>query len=179
MWQSHAFRLYVGSMLLTTISVLLVLVADASGAIGAPESTPVSAEIELIAVETPAHLVTPSPPINETIIGAVLTLEVSGYTSTVEQTDSRPCEAADQSDICERKRRGELICASSRNIPLGARLHVEGLGTCTVADRMNTRYTNHVDWYCGKDTEGDDILYQCAKRIGRRDRVVTIVSVPE
>ena len=96
-----------------------------------------------------------------------MTLEVSGYTSEVAQTDSRPCEAADQTDICRRKAAGELICASNV-FPLGSRIHVEGLGTCVVADRMNSRYKANVDWYFADK--------RLARKIGRKNRTVTVVS---
>jgi len=75
---------------------------------------------------------------------------VSGYTSDVGQTDSTPCIAADTTDICRRKAAGELICASNA-FALGTRIHVTGLGTCVVADRMNSRYQQNVDWYFGQD----------------------------
>lgn len=78
---------------------------------------------------------------------------VSAYTSEVGQTDATPCLAADGSDICERYAAGEGICASNL-FPMGVQLVVEGLGRCTVADRMNSRHgTNKIDWYMGADTK--------------------------
>lgn len=134
-------------------------------------------------IEEPVEPEPTAPPpvvkLGPEVVGTTLTVEVSGYTSEPGQTDSRPCEAADQSNICERKHRGELICAASRNFPLGTRVHIDGLGTCTVADRMNPRYTNHLDWYFGQDPEGDDTRYRRAMKIARRNRVVTIVSIPK
>ncbi len=96
-----------------------------------------------------------------------MTLEVSAYSSSIEETDSTPCIAADNSDICRRKAAGELICASNA-FPLGARIHVDGLGTCAVADRMNSRYTSHVDWYV--------LDKKTARKIGRKARTITVVS---
>ncbi len=100
--------------------------------------------------------------------------EVSGYTSTPGQTDATPCIAADTSDICRRKAAGELICASNA-FPLGTKIHVAGLGTCVVADRMNSRYQHHVDWYFGQDMGKKAEKLRRAFKIGRRDRAVTVL----
>lgn len=113
--------------------------------------------------------------------------EVSGYTSEVGQTDSRPCEAADGSNICERKLKGELLCAAPRDVRLGTRVKIAGLGTCTVVDYMNERYTGTkvFDWYFGKDADPPkghekDLKYlpklRKALGIGREMRTVTVVT---
>lgn len=81
-------------------------------------------------------------------VGTVRT--VTAYTSRVEETDATPCIAADGTDICKRYAKGEKICAANF-VPLGTRLTVEGVGTCTVADRMNNRYPERVDVYYGND----------------------------
>ena len=84
--------------------------------------------------------------------GGIQRVPVTGYTSHAAQTDSTPCIAADGSDICARYARGEKICATN-DWPMGSILTVESMGTCTVADRMNRRYTGtgRVDWYFGMD----------------------------
>lgn len=92
--------------------------------------------------------------------------EVTAYTSEVGQTDDSPCIAADGSDICARYAAGENICASNA-FPLGSKITVDHLGTCTVADRMNRRYSNRVDWYFWKDTAR-------ALKMGRQNLLVTI-----
>lgn len=115
--------------------------------------------------------------------------EVSGYTSTPGQTDATPCIAADTSDICRRKAAGELICASNA-FPLGTKIHVAGLGTCVVADHMNSRYQRNVDWYFGQDAtppkgHEKDLKYlpklRRAMKIDRNGppRLVTIISTPK
>ena len=78
---------------------------------------------------------------------------VTAYTSYGGQTDDSPCIAADGSDICTRYAGGELICASN-DYPLDAHLYITGYGHCTVADRMNSRYTGtgRIDIYFGYDT---------------------------
>ena len=77
---------------------------------------------------------------------------ITAYTSEPAQTDSTPCIAADGSDICARYAAGEGICASNI-FSMGVRLTVEGLGACTVADRMHPRQgAQRLDWYMGLDT---------------------------
>lgn len=105
-----------------------------------------------------------------------LVMEVTGYTSEPGQTDSSPCIAADNSDICKLKAKKELICASNQ-FPLGSLIHVDGLGTCTVRDHMNRRYTNNVDWYFGKDAKGKKDKKKLAIKIGRKDREVKVIRL--
>ncbi len=175
-----------------TLSILMILVIvtvartdRANAASTGRACSPATAQASPILVEAPTLIALPKPEapppvakLGTEVVDATLTMEVSGYTSEKGQTDSRPCEAADQSDICRRKAKGELICASNV-FPFGTRLHVDGLGTCTVADRMNSRYTNHVDWYFGQDSEDDNTRLRRARKIGRRDRTVTVISIPE
>lgn len=126
----------------------------------------------------PDAITHPVSKLGSEVVGAMLILEVTGYTSTEAQTDNDPCIASDMSNICERKARGELLCAASRNFALGTRVHVEGLGTCTVVDYMNEKYVMHVDWYFGRDAKGDDTLYRRAKKVGRHYRKVRVASIP-
>ncbi len=60
------------------------------------------------------------------------------------QTDSTPCIAANNEDICKALERDEKICAANF-VPLGTHLWIETLGFFTVVDRMNKRYPNNVD----------------------------------
>lgn len=96
-------------------------------------------------------LIAPPVQAEEPTVAATTIREVSAYTSEPEQTDDSPCISADGSDICLRYEAGENICATNA-FPLGTVLFVGNLGTCTVADRMNARYKNRVDWYMGLDT---------------------------
>ncbi len=75
---------------------------------------------------------------------------VTAYNSTPEQTDGSPCIAADGTNICERYRAGEKICAANW-VPIGTRLRVPGYGDCTVADRMATRHSTKVDVFLDQD----------------------------
>lgn len=76
--------------------------------------------------------------------------EVSAYNSLEAQTDSSPCVGADGTDLCKRYQAGECIVASNA-FKLGAKVDVQGFGTCTVADRMNKRFQNRVDVFMDKD----------------------------
>lgn len=177
MWQSLAFRLYVGSMLLTCIVILLGQIVDTVLRTNPPESS-AAPEITLVPATMRRTDISPTR-IGTEWVDSLPILQVSAYTSSIEQTDDTPCIGSDQSNICERKRRNELICAASREFRLGTKLDIEGLGTCIVADYMPAHRRMSADWYFGQDAEGDDTLYRRARKIGRSDRVVTIVSVPE
>lgn len=78
------------------------------------------------------------------------TMTISAYNSVPGQTDATPCIGAQGTDICEIYATGENICAANF-VPLGTILSIEGLGECTVRDRMNSRYYYRVDWYMGMD----------------------------
>ena len=77
---------------------------------------------------------------------------VTMYNSVEWQTDSTPCISANNTNICEGLENGINYCASNA-YPFGTVLHVDKLGECVVADRMNRRYPNRIDWYAGMDIE--------------------------
>ena len=113
-------------------------------------------------------------------VGTVLTLTVSGYTSTKEQTDDTPCIAARNVNICKRKAKGELLCAASREFPFGTKLEVQGLGTCEVVDYMPADRRMSADWYFGQDAPGKTTLYSKAMKIDKRiPRQAKVVSIPQ
>lgn len=82
-------------------------------------------------------------------------LKVSMYTARAAETDSTPCIAASGKNICKLKEAGLNTCANN-DLAFGTIVKVVGLGTCTVWDRMNARYTgtNMMDWFNGNDLEG-------------------------
>ena len=94
--------------------------------------------------------------------------EISAYNSVPEQTWGDPCIAADNTNICERYAAGELICAANF-VPLGTKLYIDTIGECTVADRMNRRYTDRVDFFMDKDIAA-------AKNFGIKKLKVLIVK---
>ena len=102
------------------------------------------------------------------VVTTVKSVVVTGYTSTVGETDATPCLAADRSNICKRHATGEAICAANR-YRFGTRLTVEGLGVCTVADRTHRRYADRVDWYFGRDRAA-------AKSFGKRRLAVNLLE---
>lgn len=95
-------------------------------------------------------------------------IEVTAYTSSKKETDATPCIAADMTNICRRHAAGEAICATNR-YPFGTKLVIEGLGTCTVADRTHRRYAHRIDWYFGKDRAA-------AKAFGKRQLTVQTIK---
>ncbi len=78
---------------------------------------------------------------------------VTMYTSRVQETDDTPCISATGDDICILHKAGKNICAAN-DYKFGTKLTIEGLGTCEVLDRMNSRFNgqNKVDWYNGMET---------------------------
>jgi 3D (Asp-Asp-Asp) domain-containing protein len=78
--------------------------------------------------------------------------EISAYNSVSEQTDASPCISADGTDICQRYKKGECIVATNA-YPLKTKLRIDKIGDCTVADRMNRRYTNRIDVFMDKDID--------------------------
>ncbi|MFA6522013.1 MAG: hypothetical protein WCT24_00220 [Patescibacteria group bacterium] len=97
-----------------------------------------------------------------------IVVTVSAYNSVPAQTDSTPCIGAQGTNICAFLEAGSNTCAANF-VPLGTKLHVEGLGVCVVRDRMNARYTHRVDWYMGQDIAS-------AKQWGIRKKTVGIYS---
>lgn len=77
-------------------------------------------------------------------------IPVTAYNSVPWQTDDTPCIGAQGTDICAYLEAGSDSCAANF-LPLGTVIEVEGLGTCVVRDRMNSRYYYRVDWYMGLD----------------------------
>lgn len=96
------------------------------------------------------------------------TRQITAYNSVPEQTWGDPCVSADNTNICERFAAGELICAANF-VPLGTKLYIDTIGQCTVADRMNRRYTDRVDFFMDKDIAA-------AKNFGIKSLKVLIVE---
>lgn len=74
---------------------------------------------------------------------------MSAYNSVPEQTDSSPCIGAG-GDICNY----DGCVVANNALPLGATVELEGIGNCTVMDRLNARYNDQphrFDLYMGKD----------------------------
>lgn len=118
-----------------------------------PISSPaVSSEPEAVLVPPEPPALVLEAPIEPEPVSTGTVREVSAYTSEVGQTDATPCISASGMNICHLYAEGTNVCATNA-FPLGTLLEVEGLGTCVVEDRMNSRYRNRVDWYFGYDTQ--------------------------
>lgn len=62
----------------------------------------------------------------------------SAYNSVPWQTDDSPCISASNEDICALYLHGDNTCAG--DFPVGTRLRIDGVGDCTVRDRMHPRF---------------------------------------
>lgn len=99
--------------------------------------------------------------------GKEIVVEMSAYTSRVEETDNSPCISADGTNICEY----DGCVVASNDYEFGTKIVVDGFGECEVKDRMNSRYngTGNMDIYFKMDLEG-------ALEFGRRQVRVEITS---
>ena len=101
--------------------------------------------------------------------GRRINVEVSAYNAVIGQTDSRPWETADGSDLRLPSNRNTV---ASNDLPFGTRLIFPTIDPGTVyvvRDRMNSRYT-------GKGNI--DILMETvseARQLGRRQNVEVVV----
>lgn len=93
--------------------------------------------------------------------------EVSAYNSVLEQTDSTPCIATDGSDICQRYQQGECIVGSN-TFKRAAKIYIDKIGECTVADRMVERFQNRLDVFMDKDIR--------AKKFGVQDLFTYVID---
>lgn len=102
------------------------------------------------------HLVSAGLPVEQVVMAETsfsAPLPVKGAIRTITaynagdpaQTDNSPCISASGDNICNLLAKGEKICAANF-VKLGTKLKIEGLGVCTVLDRMNSRYPDRVDW---------------------------------
>lgn len=95
---------------------------------------------------------------------------VTAYNSVPEQTDNRPCKAADGTDICLALVRGERACAANC-LPLGSIVDIPGIGQCVVRDRTASRFGSRIDVYFG----GRDQI-KAARQWGKKTLVLTIIQ---
>ncbi len=91
-------------------------------------------------------------------------VEISAYTSRMEETDSTPHVTA----AGTKTRRGVV---ATNFLPFGTRIRIPEIGGSrifVVEDRMSRRYRNHVDVWVPKVSE--------ARKIGRRRVTIVILS---
>jgi len=85
------------------------------------------------------------------------------------QCDNSPCTAANGENICLALELGYKRCAANF-VPFGTLLEIEGYGRCMVTDRMNSRFSNHVD-IAMKRTEKQEAL-----KFGRKKLNIKIIK---
>ena len=77
---------------------------------------------------------------------------VTGYTAREDETDDTPFTTADGTDLRTSK---DQVCASN-NYPFETILYIDGLGLCTVHDRMAKKNNGKVDWHFQTVQEAKD-----------------------
>lgn len=102
--------------------------------------------------------------------GRTIRVQVSAYNALESQTDSRPWETADGSDLRLPSKRNTV---ATNDLPLGTRVMFPDLDPgieYVVRDRMNERYTGKgiVDIFMGTDVT-------MARAFGRHDNIAMIV----
>lgn len=117
------------------------------------------------------HVATPDPVVIEELIFVNLGIKsVSAYNvGDVNQCDSTPCTSANGENICLALDLGYKRCAANF-VPFGTLLEIEGYGRCLVTDRMNSRFSNHVDIAMRKDEKTE------ALKFGRRNLNIKIIK---
>lgn len=95
---------------------------------------------------------------------------VTGYSSRTQETDDSPEIAANGQNILRLYEKHDNTCATN-DYAFGTKLVIPGLGSCTVRDRMNRRYTGtgHIDFYFGMD-------YKAALQHGSKVMEVIIMN---
>lgn len=142
-------------------------------------------EVKATSQPNPPEIVTPAAP--EVVPEDQATIEVEPVKENVKliplgikgisaynagdpyQCDNSPCIAANGENICLALELGYKRCAANF-VPFGTILEIEGYGRCLVVDRMNSRFSNHVD-IAMKKTEKKEAL-----KFGRRKLKVHIVK---
>lgn len=114
------------------------------------------------AIFTAKQAATPNFEIIDVSTGVIR--QASAYNSVPEQTDDTPCISADGSNICELLAAGECIIAGNF-ADLGSQHYIDGIGLCTLHDRMSSRYQENIDIFFGYDI-------QAAKNFGRQNLLV-------
>ncbi len=81
-------------------------------------------------------------PYTEETVEEVITVELTGYSSTVDQTNSQPCITANGFNVCSYGRMGTV---AANFLPFGTEIRIPeyfGDHVFVVRDRMNTRYNS-------------------------------------
>ncbi len=169
-FNKHSLKL-ITRLLLAALAYNLLLSPSGALALEEVKNTPENAQItqETSVIDDQADDV-PEPIKEEFIVTPLGVKGISAYNvGDPGQTDASPCTAANGENICLALELGYKRCASNI-VPFGTILEIEGYGRCLVTDRMNSRYTNHVD-IAMKKTEKKEAL-----KFGRRKLKVHLVK---
>lgn len=99
--------------------------------------------------------------------------DATAYNSVPGQTDDRPCESADGSDICKLHAEGKETCARN-GMPFDTVLWSRATGLCTVRDRTASKFSHRVDYHVG----GAEAFAE-ARAFGiKRNQLFYVVSSP-
>ena len=74
-------------------------------------------------------------------------MTITAYSSNVEQTDSTPCTTASGLNVCERNQE-DIVATNFNWLPFGTQVKIPelyGEKVFIIHDRMNSRYTTHLD----------------------------------
>ncbi|MDD2807703.1 MAG: hypothetical protein PHW95_04270 [Patescibacteria group bacterium] len=96
-------------------------------------------------VTASAALVTLSPITRSYTVKKTHNIPITAYSSTIDQTDSTPCNTANGFNLCEHNQE-DVIAANF--LPFGTKVRIPeyfGDRVFTVQDRMNARYSYHAD----------------------------------
>lgn len=90
------------------------------------------------------------PEIKERKTDYKVKMTVTAYSSTRSQTDDSPCVTASGLNVCERNQE-DIVATNFNWLSFGTKIKIPELfgdKVFTIHDRMNTRYTNHLDiWH--------------------------------
>lgn len=109
-----------------------------------------------------------------TAVNDRIPVRITAYPAQEKYTDDTPCVGADGTNLCERREKGELLCATTfvRDangdihdfLPLQTPVVIPGIGTCLVVDRMSSQWKEpRIDVFCGPDPE-----LKCVREVARK-----------
>lgn len=146
------------------VPIIIILMAPSATVVAEPSLGTFGSDA---IAQTSAFIANPS---FERFTGRTIKVQVSAYNALESQTDSRPWETADGSDLRLPSNRNTV---ATNDLPLGTHVIFPSIDPYTeyvVRDRMNERYTGKgiVDIFMGTDVT-------MARQFGRHDNIAMIV----
>ncbi len=101
-------------------------------------------------------------------------VRITAYPAQEKYTDDTHCVGADGTNLCERREKGEILCATTyvrdENgdihdfVPLQTPVVIPGIGTCLVVARMSSQWKEpKIDVFCGPDPE-----LKCVREVAQK-----------